>query len=509
MDASHERFNTSRPRATQEQLAADIFATLDHLSFTQCVGSEGAHFHEIKDIPRRYQETWAEAFGNACEEVTTAINTNASELTLERRIKWFFLLPILLLRKPPSAKPIRSTTIKSALSSRLAAWKRQDFISLIVSYEQDVVDANNLNEAHQERTKEKRDEANLQRCLENLSMGKVGRGASSLLSKGTSNPHCQHIREQLRIKHPLRKEPITSPTEEQLSHDRLQLVKADFLQLLRQLLNLRAPGLGGLRNEHLLALVFPAFSGASSKALEAEHHLFNLAQQIVTGALPQYFYTCFTAVRCVPLNKKNPEEIQEGGVMDCRPVGIGNALRCLITKALFKQVTQVFNKATSPMQYGCGEKAGGTKMYFNVKAHMEANPSHAVLSLDYSNAFNEASREKVLEALWTVPDLRPIWSFCYHLLLCKSYVGLGSGHSLTTAPFRSEEGTQQGAIVASPLFCLAVHVINRSSNNYLSRHGGLLVAGMDDTYMVGPTDALLAALARPTQGRTTNDRSVR
>jgi hypothetical protein len=30
-----------------------------------------------------------------------------------------------------------------------------------VSYEQDVVDANNLNEAHQERTKEKRAEANL------------------------------------------------------------------------------------------------------------------------------------------------------------------------------------------------------------------------------------------------------------------------------------------------------------------------------------------------------------
>ena len=109
-------------------------------------------------------------------------------------------------------------------------------------------------------------------------MGKVGRGASSLLSKGTSNPHCQHIREQLRVKHPLRKTPITPPTEEQLSHDRLQLVKADFLQLLRQLLNLRAPGMGGLRNEHLLALVFPAFSGASSKALEAEHHLFNLAQ---------------------------------------------------------------------------------------------------------------------------------------------------------------------------------------------------------------------------------------
>ena len=490
-DASHQRFRTCGQRASQEQLAEDPFAILDHLSIHQCVGSEGAHFHEIQDIPRRHHEAWAEAVGDACEELTVAINDNASETTLERRIKWVFLLPILLLRKPPSPNTVRSTTIKSALASRLSAWKRRDFASLLVSYEQDVVEANSLTEAHRERTKEHREEANLQRCFENLSKGRVGRGASSLLSKGTSNPNCPHIREQLKAKHPLRKVPIAPPTEEQLNHNRQELIKEEFLKLLRQLPNLRSPGLGGLRNEHLLALVFPAFSGASPKALAAEH---NLAQLIVTGALPQYFYTCFTAVLCVPINKKAPEELEEGGIMDCRPVGIGNALRCLITKTLFQQVTQVFNHATSPMQYGCGEKAGGTKMYFNIATHMEANPSHAILSLDYSNAFNETSRQKILEALWSVPDLRPIWCFIYHILLSKSHIGLGSGHNLTDADFSSEEGVQQGAIEASFLFCLAVHFVNRLTNTSLSRSGGILTAGMDDTYMAGKTEALLAAL---------------
>jgi hypothetical protein len=279
-----------------------------------------------------------------------------------------------------------------------------------------------------------------------------------------------------------------------MNHDRAELDQAEFRKLLRGLANLRTPGLGGLRNEHLLALVFPAHSGASPKALDAENQLFRLAQHIVKGTMPSYFYTLFTSVRCVPLNKKHLEELNEGDIMDCRPVGIGNSLRCLITKALFKQFTNIFIQATAPMQYGCGEKAGGSKMIFNLSAHMKANPTHTLASLDYSNAFNEASREQILEALWTVPDLRPIWAFIYHILVPKSHVGVGSGHNLTTAPFLSEEGTQQGAIEASHLFCLVVHAINRSTNAYLNRHGGLLVAGMDDTYMAAPLEALIAAL---------------
>ena len=79
--------------------------------------------------------------------------------------------------------------------------------------------------------------------------------------------------------------------------------------------------------------------------------------------------------------------------MDCRPVGIGNSLRCLITKALFTQFTNIFIQSTAPMQYSCGKKAGGSKIIFNLSAHMEANSTHTLAFLDYSNAFNGANRE--------------------------------------------------------------------------------------------------------------------
>ena len=277
-------------------------------------------------------------------------------------------------------------------------------------------------------------------------MGHIGKGAQALLSKGTSNPHDQSIQDQLSKKHPQRKEDIALPTDEQLQHTRAELDPKQFAKALRSLNNLIAPGLGGLRNEHLLALVFPDFSGASSEAQEAENHLFQLAQLITKGALPPYFYTCYTAVRCIPINKQKPEDLQDGATMDCRPVGIGNAIRRLITKTLFDQFVGAFNAVTAPMQYGCGEKAGGTKMIFSVKVHTEANPTHATMSIDVANAFNEAKRAEILQALWTHPTLRPLWYYCYSTLLPISYVGVGSSTNLTNAPFFSVEGTQQGAI---------------------------------------------------------------
>ena len=183
------------------------------------------------------------------------------------------------------------------------------------------------------------------------------------------------IQQQLHAKHPSRKEDIPLPSDEQLLNQYAELDEKEFKKQLRALDNLVAGGIGGLRNEHLLAIIFPALSGASPEALAAEKNLFNLAQLIVKGSLPPYFYTCYTAVRCIPLNKKSPEDVKEGEVMDCRPVGVGNALRRLITRTLFAPFVSDFNAVTAPMQYGCGEKAGGTKMYFSIAVHLEANPT--------------------------------------------------------------------------------------------------------------------------------------
>ena len=75
-----------------------------------------------------------------------------------------------------------------------------------------------ISEPYREPSKEKREATNIQRCLELLSKGQTGKGARAPLSKGSSNPHDPSIREQLQKKHPLRKEEIPAPTDEQLNH---------------------------------------------------------------------------------------------------------------------------------------------------------------------------------------------------------------------------------------------------------------------------------------------------
>ena len=44
------------------------------------------------------------------------------------------------------------------------------------------------------------------------------------------------------------------------------------------------------------------------------------------------------------------------------------------------------------------------------------------------------------------PELHDTLAYFYKLLEPKSYVGMGSGTNVSTAPFRIEEGVQQGAV---------------------------------------------------------------
>ena len=70
---------------------------------------------------------------------------------------------------------------------------------------------------------------------------------------------------------------------------------------------------------------------------------------------------------------------------------------------------------------------------------------------------------------------------------------MGSGTNLTDTSFLSEEGLQQGAIESSGLFCLVINAANKKTNAWLSREGGALSGGYDDTYMAGPPEQLLDA----------------
>ena len=56
------------------------------------------------------------------------------------------------------------------------------------------------------------------------------------------------------------------------------------------------------------------------------------------------------------------------------------------------------------------------------------------------------------------------------------------------APFTSDEGEQQGAVESMPFFCLGTDKPNNDTNDDLRIHGGSLMAGVDDTYLIGPPE---------------------
>ena len=114
----------ARDPASDAELLRCPRAIVDHLSMAQCAGFAGAAFGEVQSIWRQLQTQWAAAFGEACKAITDALKMpphlqGQNGLDLERAIKWKFLLPILLLRKPPSSSGTRAAALQAIVQRRL------------------------------------------------------------------------------------------------------------------------------------------------------------------------------------------------------------------------------------------------------------------------------------------------------------------------------------------------------------------------------------------------------
>lgn len=64
-------------------------------------------------------------------------------------------------------------------------------------------------------------------------------------------------------------------------------------------------------------------------------------------------------------------------------------------------------------------------------------------------------------------------------------MGVGSGPKMVKTPSTSNEGEQQGAVESMHLFTLIINDANNETNRELMEHGGALIAGADDTYIIG------------------------
>ena len=130
-----------------------------------------------------------------------------------------------------------------------------------------------------------------------------------------------------------------------------------------------------------------------------------------------------------------------------------------------------------------------------VQASLEARPDFCAIQGDLKNGYNEVKRESILASVREVPDLHDTLAYFYKLLEPKSYVGMGSGTAVSTAPFRIEEGVQQGAVESLYMFGLAVDKPYQRARVRLAEGGGGITAIVDDHYMLAKPPLAFSVLA--------------
>ena len=114
--------------------------------------------------------------------------------------------------------------------------------------------------------------------------------------------------------------------------------------------------------------------------------------------LPAWYYTVMSAIDLVALIKKaaaNP-----GDAPAVRPLGKGACRRRSWTRAAVAHVgTEGAAEPLMPEQVAGGVPGGIHKLVLGVKAHLEANPGHAVVKFDFTNAYNMNGRAEALKKL--------------------------------------------------------------------------------------------------------------
>ena len=145
-------------------------------------------------------------------------------------------------------------------------------------------------------------------------------------------------------------------------------------------------------------------------------------------------------------------------------------------------------KYLGPQQLAMSE-AGAAKLVNTVRMLAEERKDFIVVKLDIRNAFNEVSRAAITETLQEEPSLSHLAWFATVVLAPVS--GLETGGKLWG---ETAEGGVQGDPESGPFFCVTIQKDVVKADSRLKEHGGMVRAGWDDAYFVGPKCEVFQAL---------------
>jgi hypothetical protein len=342
----------------------------------------------------------------------------------------------------------------------------------------------------------------VKRALVYASKGELSKATATLEAAPMAPPSMEVLR-QLQALHPAPDLRIHRP-ERPPGTPALVLDRELFDAYVSELPRLRAPGCSGFRLEHLQAIV----------SAGGRDTLYSLCNHILAGGVPAAVRPYFAGAKLFALEKP------QGGI---RPIACGEVLRrvvaTLVCRQLRTQCAEFFASGPQgaqqvPAQLGVGVQGGGEVVVHGLQVAMEANPTWALCTVDWKNAFNACSRARMLQEVSVhFPALYPFVEACYAVDPVMVY-GIQGDRGMELHTIMSSDGTQQGDPLGPLLFALLLHPVLRAT---MEAHPGLtmLPSFLDDTGIPGPPALVaeafktLVELGREMAGLTVNQSKCR
>ena len=238
------------------------------------------------------------------------------------------------------------------------------------------------------------------------------------------------------------------------------------------LMNLRkgrkgaAPGPSGLTTDTLRILLDDD---------AAATNFLRVAQKLAQASVPAGIASAIGLGRMVALTKPN------GRV---RGIVVGDVLRRLVSRCLAQQYAQPIHTACQPHQFALATRSGTEAVVHALTAVTEANPTHTILSVDGIGAYDNISRNSMLQGLREVPEANRCLPFVNMFYAGPSqyiwHSGTGEAHIISQA-----EGGEQGDLLMPALFSLGQRSAFRTIQDQLLPNESLL-AFLDDLYVMVP-----------------------
>ncbi len=391
------------------------------------------------------------------------------------------LLPRCTLRvvRPSRRRDIRSggrkALQKRAILQSLAAWDSEEGVRLLI---QALLDEDrskpvrpggcgDLNGPTESPTT-----SNVRQCLRKVGDGHFTAAVKVLSSSGVA-PYGRATMEALRAKRPIM--PPPSMPSSGLSEPPL-IVSADIVSgCLKSFPKGTSCGRDGLRAQHLLDALCGEGSFIATDLLQAITSVVNLW---LSGRCPLVLAEFIASAPLNPLLKP------DGGI---RPIAVGCIWRRLVSKVAMRGVRKEVADYLVNFQFGVGVSGGAEAILHSVNRLLldrHSDGSLALLTVDFSNAFNMVDRSVLLREVRARCPSISLWVEFLYGQSARLYVGDDYIWSST--------GVQQGDPLGPLLFALVLHPLAHAIRDHCSL---LLHAWyLDDGTIIGDAGEVARAL---------------